>query len=247
MLFCLDQLIDGYGASAPFLDVGCGIGDVSLHLAEARGWSGKAIDVSETAIPRARHLLASQPGITVERQSLDQEGSRYSTVIMMDVLEHLENDRAALREVAARLVPGGLVFLTVPSNPREWRWDDVVYGHVRRYRVTELAEKLREATLEPVVAIDVTYPVFWMMRRIYTRLLHQSSSDADTASPWERTMASTGVNAWHVPVLGSLLSRGDWLWRQIFRLQYKYCRLRIDDGHELMIAARKPDSSPAAG
>jgi SAM-dependent methyltransferase len=239
MLFCLDQLIDAHGARPPFLDVGCGIGDVSLHLAETRGWHGRAIDVSETAIPRARHLLAGQPGVTVEHQSLDQEGATYRTIVMMDVLEHLDEDRAALREVAARLVPGGLVFLTVPSNPREWRWDDVVYGHVRRYRASDLAEKLREAKLEPVVAIDVTYPVFWMMRRVYTRLLHQPSADA--ASPWQRTMASTGVNAWHVPVLGALLSRGDWLWRQIFRLQYRYCRRRVDDGHELMMAARKPD------
>lgn len=240
ILYCLDRQMDACGAKGPFLDVGCGIGDVSLHLAETRGWSGKAIDVSDMAIERARELLSAQPGVTVERRSIEAEDGLYQTAVMLDVLEHLDDDRRALRAVAARLAPGGYLFLSVPSNPSEWRWDDDVYGHVRRYRLDDLTDALRAAGFDPVAVVDITYPVFWLMRRAYTRLLRKRSSLP--ASPWERTMASTGVNAWHVPLLGPLLSRGDRLWQIVYRLQYRFFRHRIEDGHELLAVARKLDS-----
>ena len=61
-------------------------------------------------------------------------------------------------------------------------------------------------------------------------------------------MASTGVNAWDVPLLGALLSRGDALWRLFYPLQYRFFRHRVDDGHELLVVARTTaGSEPAPG
>ena len=237
ILYCLDRWLDAQGAKAPFLDVGCGIGDVSLHLAQTRGWSGKAIDVSDSAIRRATQVLAAQPSIQVERCSLEDETGTYETVLMFDVLEHLEGDTQALRAAAARLAPGGCAFFTVPSNPSEWRWDDDVYGHVRRYRVADLTTKLHDAGFESLAIIDITYPVFWAMRRAFTRLLRSRSTSEDSA--WERTMASTGVNAWELPLLAAFLARGDALWRLVYAWQYRFFRHRVEDGHELLAVARK--------
>lgn len=238
ILYCLDRLSDAHGAKGPFLDVGCGIGDVSLHLATSKGWSGKAIDVSDAAIGRARDALAAQPGIAVERSLLEDVSGTYETVVMLDVLEHLEDDERALRAVAARLAPGGHAFIGVPSNPSEWRWDDDVYGHVRRYRVADLTAKLRAAGLEPLTVIDITYPVFWAMRRAYTRLLRDRS--VSSGSAWERTMASSGVNAWDDVPFGSFLTRGNGLWWLVYRVQHRFFRHRIHDGHEVLVVARKP-------
>ena len=50
MFLCLDRFIAEYGLRGPFLEIGCGKGDVSAHLAERHGMSGVAIDFSDAAI-----------------------------------------------------------------------------------------------------------------------------------------------------------------------------------------------------
>ncbi len=240
ILYALDQLVREHRAVPPFLDVGCGVGDVSLHLASRHGWHGRAIDASDSAAAQAREALSAWPLVDVAGRSLADEHGNYSSIVMFDVLEHLEDDQGALAAVAARLAPGGYLFLTTPSNPREWRWDDEVYGHVRRYPPPALREKLEGAGLHVATLIDISLPVFWGMRRGYTRVLRPKRPVADSA--WERTLASTSVNAWDVPVLGNLLESGDRLWDVIFAMQYRTFRHWTDWGCELMVAAtRKAD------
>src|SRR5206468_1043093 len=61
-------------------------------------------------------------------------------ITMCDVLEHLENERAALRGIGDALKPGGRLLVTVPALPRLWSGHDVVNHHYRRYtRKTLLA------------------------------------------------------------------------------------------------------------
>jgi SAM-dependent methyltransferase len=73
----------------------------------------------------------------------------YAVVTMLDVLEHLEDDVAALREVARILRPGGIVLITVPAFSFLWSRHDELAHHYRRYRRFELCRRLREAGLEP--------------------------------------------------------------------------------------------------
>jgi SAM-dependent methyltransferase len=169
MLYCLDRFVERYDLHGPFLEIGCGRGDVSAHLA-GKGWTGTAIDFSDSAIAEAATALAPFPNVVVKQQDLGEVTGEYPCIILWDVLEHIADDLDALRAIGKRLVPGGQLLVAVPSNPREWRWDDDFYGHFRRYTVAELTRKLIDAGLEPQVFWDFTYPVFWAMRRTYTRL-----------------------------------------------------------------------------
>jgi len=236
MFYCLDRFIEKYDLHGPFLEVGCGRGDVSAYLA-ARGWAGLAIDFSDTAIAAATANLGRYPGVAARKQALDEVTGKFNCILMWDVLEHMEDDAGALRTIAALLEPGGQLLIAVPSNPREWRWDDDFYGHWRRYTVADLTDKLTQAGMEPQVFWDFTYPVFWLMRRLYTRL----KPGGDVAGDKEAaTKASATTNAWDIPLISRLLDRTAVLWSPLHRLQFRFFRNATGRGHEFFALARKP-------
>jgi SAM-dependent methyltransferase len=236
ILYCLDRLIDQYNLTWPFLDVGCGSADVSCHLA-LRGWQGKAIDFSDIAIHQAKKSLLIFQSIKLEQKSIFQETGTYKTILLMDVIEHIEDDNAALKKLYSLMVPDGHLVITVPSNPKEWRWDDDLYGHYRRYTVEEIKNKLVKANFEPIVFWDFTYPVFWIMRRLYTRL-KSSPEDANT-DKLAHSMESSAFNAWDMPVCANLLSRKSFLWDIVYKMQFACFKNKLGNGHEIMILARR--------
>jgi SAM-dependent methyltransferase len=236
MFYCLDRFIEQYGLHGPFLEIGCGRGDVSAYLAE-KGWHGAAIDFSEAAVAQASANLRPFLQVTVARQSLAEVTGTFDCIVMWDVLEHIEDDRDALRLIERLLRPGGQLLLAVPSNPREWRWDDDFYGHFRRYTVADMTEKLTQAGMPPRVFWDFTFPWFWLMRRIYTRIKSGAPVAADKEAS---TKASATVNAWDLPLLSKLLDRTAVLWYPLHRLQFRLFRHATDRGHEFFVLARKP-------
>ena len=236
MFYCLDRFVEQYGLHGPFLEIGCGRGDVSAYLA-AKGWQGTAIDFSEAAVAQASVNLAPFPQVTVRQQALEDVAGAFDCIIMWDVLEHMEDDRGALRMVGRLLRPGGQLLLAVPSNPREWRWDDDFYGHFRRYTVADMTERLQQAGLAPAAFWDFTFPWFWLMRRMYTRLKSGAAVAADKEAS---TKASATVNAWDVGPLSKLLDRSAILWYPLHRLQFRLFRHATARGHEFFVLARKP-------
>lgn len=238
----MDQLVDKYNISSPFLDIGCGNGDVSQHFA-SKGWSGKAIDSSEAAIKEAKLNLASFSNIRVEKESLSQEKEVFKTIFLIDVLEHIEDDETVLKNIFTLLSSSGYLIIVVPSNPKEWSWDDDFYGHYRRYSVEEIRKKMINAGFKPLIIWDITYPFFWFMRRIYTRLkiytrfrFFSRHSQEDRAV---RTASSSLVNAWDIPIFSKLLSRKFIFWRFLYKIQFTYFKDKVNKGHETIILAKK--------
>lgn len=236
MLYCLDRFIEQYGLRPPFLEVGCGRGEASAHLARA-GWQGAAIDFSPEAIARARANLAPYPNVSVSNAALEELSGSWNTILMWDALEHIDDDVRALRHLARLLETEGALLLAVPSNPREWRWDDDFYGHYRRYSVDDLTRRLTDAGLTPEVFWDFTFPLFWAMRRVYTRLKRATPAEADKEAA---TKASATRNAWDIPVVAQVLDRTGALWRPLYWLQFRLFRGATAMGHEFFALARKP-------
>jgi len=83
----------------------------------------------------------------------------FSQVICSEVIEHLPDDRTALREMAAVLKTHGSLLLTFPHR-RDWfARDDSFVGHQRRYELREVEERLREAGLNPAEIRKVLGPL----------------------------------------------------------------------------------------
>jgi len=237
MFYCLDQMIYRHKLSSPFLDIGCGSGDLSEFLAK-KGWQGKAADYSESAVAIAQNRLQPYSAVTVTGESLLSIEGSYKTIFLWDILEHLEDDQAALKKVADLLDGSGHMVIAVPSNPREWRWDDVYYGHHRRYTAETIADTLQAAGFRVVEIWDFTYPTFWLLRRLYLFFKHPPA-DLQHLSKEGRTSLSATRNSWDIPFLSSILNHTSIFWRPIYALQFRFFRKAVKAGHEMMVLAER--------
>lgn len=110
----LDRIARRAGISPHLLDVGCGTG-VFLDMVRKRGWRGRGIEVSTTAVRYARDVF----GLDVIEGSIESwpgDGETYDVVTMFDVLEHLRDPVEAVRKIRNRLRDGGILVLEVPNQ-----------------------------------------------------------------------------------------------------------------------------------
>ena len=144
----LDRYVSKRPASARrVLDIGCGTGTMLTYL--ARYGEAEGIDVDAEAIDycRARGLTrVSQAGA----DGLPFAENTFGLVTALDVIEHVDDDQGALREVRRVLRPGGSFLLTVPAYRFLWGAQDDINLHKRRYVAPEIRERLRSAGLEVV-------------------------------------------------------------------------------------------------
>ena len=230
----IDDLTEKYDLRSPFLDFGCGSGDVSLHLAK-QGWLGVAVDASPEAVFGAERLLSSYPRVSVTSTGTDALDGFFATVFALDVLEHLRDDEAQLLAIARLQRPKDMIVITVPTHPnREWRWDDDYYGHVRRYELGELSDKLRRCGYDVLEVIELTFPLLWGLRRVYTRIKAPPPLEGSSI---ERSLCSFGAKAWDLG-LASTIARMVIPWGSLLGLQDK-CRFSPDRGHEALVLAQR--------
>jgi len=135
------------GARA-MLEVGCGTGFVLAGIAKTL--PQLRLTGSEAAAEVLAFAAGRVPGATLIQMDARRIPFReeFDVVGAFDVLEHIEDDRAVLAELAATLVPGGGLLVTVPHHPALWSEYDVRAGHVRRYRASELRTRAAEAGFE---------------------------------------------------------------------------------------------------
>ena len=95
-------------------------------------------------------------------------------VVLLNVLEHIDDDRGALQHVARILKQGGCLHVEVPSNPDCFDIYDEHLMHHRRYRLAELTLMLQELGFEIIKATHLgcfIYPPFWMVKKRNRRFL----------------------------------------------------------------------------
>ena len=134
----IDLAAANFDHGAKLLDFGAGTGTLT-RLFRARGFDVRAC---EPDAAMARELVRA--GVPTE-QSLDAVADgAFAGVVSFNVLEHIEDDAAALRALRAKLQPGGRLFLYVPAFPILYSSMDRQVGHFRRYRrgpLTKLLER----------------------------------------------------------------------------------------------------------
>ncbi len=128
----LDGVIAGLGlpARARVLDAGCGSGRNMIELSDLGTVTG--IELSETSVALARQRDAGEivAGSVLEMPFADGD---FDLAVSLDVIEHLDDDLAALRELRRTVAPGGALLVTVPAYQWLWSGHDEINHHHRRY------------------------------------------------------------------------------------------------------------------
>jgi SAM-dependent methyltransferase len=134
-------------ARARILDAGCGSGRNMVEL--ARHGTVTGVELSQTSVCLARERGV---GEVIEGSVLDMPFSAdsFDLAASLDVIEHLEDDLGALRELRRTVTPGGSLLVTVPAYPWLWSGHDEINHHFRRYTRRSLQSVAEQAGWEQV-------------------------------------------------------------------------------------------------
>ena len=187
------------------LDVGCGTG-ANLQMLSQFG-AAEGVDVSSEALEfcRARGLANVKQGAA---ETLPHGDASFDLVTGLDVVEHLDDDVAGLREMRRVLRPGGRALLFVPAFMFLWGVQDDISHHRRRYDLRELKQKVNEAGLSVERATYANITFFWpiLLGRLLMRLTRIRPSS-------ENNITVGALNG----LLGRILgAEGWWLQRMNF-------------------------------
>lgn len=116
-------------------------------------------DLSFSALTTLRRLHGKGSYVVADGMNLSFKTDAFSHVISSEVLEHLTDDRKALREIARVIKPGGGFVVTFPHRRFYFANDDRFVNHHRRYELLEMASRLQEAGLHPHFVRKVLGPL----------------------------------------------------------------------------------------
>ena len=129
------------------LDVGCGTGELVEMLTEFGEVTG--MDSSPLAVEWCRKRLGGRAELVVGDVPAGLPArAGFDVVTAFDVLEHLDDDGAALAAIFGLLPPGGIFACTVPAYMALWSPHDDINHHRRRYTRRQLIRRLRAAGFE---------------------------------------------------------------------------------------------------
>jgi SAM-dependent methyltransferase len=175
-------------ANARILELGAGTG----HNLGMLSRFGK-IEASELD-PVARDIASERLGRPVVEAALPDlsmfQAASYDLIALLDVLEHVPDDKGSLRAIYQLLKPGGALLLTVPINPWMWSAHDVAHHHHRRYRKQEI----RQLAEDSGYSIDLLSPFNSLLFppiaavRLLGKLTNKDDSDDAMPSPFVNKM-----------------------------------------------------------
>ena len=180
----VDRCVGPGDASTLVVDVGCGGGFPAYKYAAGNRVVG--IDAKFDALHKSTER-GMRSAVQSEVMNLPIRNSSVDRLFMIDLIEHVEDDRNALVEVHRVLKPGGILLLVAPAGPSLFDSHDRRYGHFRRYRLSEIERLGHAAKFEKVMVSYwgvLLFPTLWLIRKVRSTLFPKRHFD-DFADPFE--------------------------------------------------------------
>ena len=141
---CIVQAIRQFPPTGPIYEVGAGNGFVSSAIKEA-GFQPVVIEPGIVGCRNA-HMRGLSPVICSNLEGAGFPSESLPAIAIFDVLEHIKDEINFIQTIRRHLIPGGILYLTVPAYQFLWSGSDEKAGHFRRYKIntlTALFEKYR--------------------------------------------------------------------------------------------------------
>ena len=220
------QIIDSFihqlnlPKNAEILEAGCATGG-NLMMLSAHG-RVDAMEIDEIACE-----LANQRQVTkVKNGSLPNNipfKGKYDLIVILDVLEHLDNDLAALQTLYAKLKPGGWLLVTVPAYQFLWSQHDEINHHKRRYILSNLQQVVRKADYDLYYNSYFNTLLFPLI--VFLRFWSKLFKNSDSQAQGDLVMPSKFVNRFLTLLFASE--------------RYFLHRIRLPFGVSILLLARK--------
>jgi SAM-dependent methyltransferase len=159
------------------LEAGAGIGNLTRILSPRRQ-RYIAADIDTEYLARLHARFQHRPKMEVLRCDLSNPADfealagAVDSVVCLNVLEHVQDEMAALRNIYTALQPGGRAIVLVPCGPEIFGSLDTALGHFRRYSRQELQQKMEQAGFRVERILDfnrVSRPAWYVTGRLLKR------------------------------------------------------------------------------
>ena len=194
----LNALLRDQPSGQRMLDLGCGTGGIMRDWMDRNRCVG--IDRSELALRICVRAGFDQ----LARGDLNELPFRresFDTVLLMDVIEHLEDDVAFLKKASEICTPGGQLVIAVPAFQLLWSQHDETFQHHRRYSARQLRAVISAAGLEPertTYTNSLLFPVALVWRLLSYRLGVERFAPKHDFWPIPRWLNSVLTGIYHV-------------------------------------------------
>jgi len=209
------------------LNVGAGQGTFTERLL-ARGFDVTSTDLSAAAVEVLRDRVSGKV-VEADATSLPFADESFDAVVLGEVLEHIEDDGAALNEARRVLKPDGALAVSVPRNPAWFSKSDEWAGHVRRYTGERLVDAVQAAGFEIVQCLAWGFPI----SALYHRTVYELAVRRGLAGSAEPSGAVRGLT---LSVLAILL-----------RIDRHFVGVERGALGYVLVARRGEATSPVAG
>lgn len=208
-----------------FLEIGCGTGDFIQQIVENENLE---ITGSEIYLKGLRYAKKNLPDVNFIQFDVTQGkvGEQFDMVTAFDVIEHIENDVAAISNISQMLIKDGVLIISVPQHMFLWSKLDEIVKHKRRYSRREMVTKLQENGLDISYCTSFLFVLFPLMliSRMFDKGRDQPPSDQMALE--KRVKFPNVLN---------------WIFDLIMRIDEALIRLNISlpFGGSLVVVARK--------
>jgi SAM-dependent methyltransferase len=173
------------------LEVGSGPAALLYELYQD-GWSCTALEQSSAAREIAHRLHTESGAAEVLSQPTEGWSDHFDWVLAMEVLEHIEDDLAALQQWFHWLRPGGSLLLTVPAHMSKWNRSDEWAGHFRRYERKSLVRLFERAGFTVEFVYSYGFPLANIIEPL--RAWHKTRKQGSTPVSIRERTEQSGVN-----------------------------------------------------
>jgi len=216
------------------LEIGCGQGAFGARLAGNLDYLGVEPDASSYEVAAARIEPRGGKVINGSHEAVPAH-STFDAVCAFEVLEHIDDDQAALAAWVPFVRPGGHLIMSVPAFQDRFGPMDIHAGHFRRYSPDELSNRLTEAGLVIDQLTVYAWPLGYALEAVRNRIDAKKLARAKASgTPIEELTAASGRTFQPSrPMAGVAV--------QAATLPFRYLqRIRQSSGTGLVAVARRP-------